>query len=111
MNPDADPHSYQPNAQDARLIASANMVIVNGAGYDEWAHELLRGSPSPGRTVLDAGELLRVPAGANPHRWYFPRDVEAVASAIAADYQRIDPADAAYFARRSRELRRRVRAL
>ena len=105
MNPEADPHSYQPNAQDARLIASADMVIVNGAGYDEWAHQLLQGSPSPGRTVLDVGDLLRLPTGANPHRWYFPRDVAAVASAIAADYQRIDPADAAYFARRSLQLR------
>jgi zinc/manganese transport system substrate-binding protein len=104
VNPEADPHSYQPNAQDARLIASANMVIVNGAGYDEWARQLLQGSPSPGRAVLDVGALLGLPSGANPHRWYFPRDVEAVASAIVADYQRIDPADSAYFARRSREL-------
>jgi len=104
VNPEADPHSYQPNARDARLIASAKMVLVNGAGYDEWAHQLLQGSPSPGRTVLDAGSLLRLPKGANPHRWYFPRDVEAVASAILADYARIDPADASYFASRRRQL-------
>ena len=104
MNPEADPHSYQPNAQDARLIASANMVLVNGVGYDEWAHQLIQGSPSAARTVLDVGALLRLPGGANPHRWYFPRDVRAIVGAILADYQRIDPADAAYFAGRVRLL-------
>ena len=104
MNPEADPHSYQPNAQDARLIASANMVLVNGVGYDEWAHQLIQGSPSAARTVLDVGALLRLPGGANPHRWYFPRDVRAVVGAILADYQRIDPADADYFAGRVRTL-------
>jgi zinc/manganese transport system substrate-binding protein len=105
VNPEADPHSYQPNAQDARLIASAKMVLVNGAGYDEWAHELLQGSPSPGRVVLDVGSQLGLPKGANPHRWYFPHDVEAVADEILTDYQRLDPADAAYFARRRSQLR------
>src|ERR1019366_4526514 len=35
VNPSTDPHSYQPSARDARTIAGAEMVIVNGAGYDE----------------------------------------------------------------------------
>src|SRR5690242_17569202 len=36
-DPNADPHSYESNAANARAIASANFVIVNGAGYDDWA--------------------------------------------------------------------------
>ena len=36
-NPDTDPHDYDPTPQDARTIAQAKYVIVNGAGYDAWA--------------------------------------------------------------------------
>ncbi len=103
-DPETDPHSYEPNAQDARAIAGANMVIINGVGHDEWAHQLVRASPASGRVVLDVGTLLSLPSGSNPHRWYFPGDVRAVIAAIASDYERLDPADAAYFAGRTREL-------
>src|SRR5439155_11680840 len=40
-NPNADPHDYEPTAADARSMASAQLVIVNGMGYDPWAHRLL----------------------------------------------------------------------
>ena len=38
-NPATDPHDYEPTAVDARTIAGAQMVIVNGIGYDPWALE------------------------------------------------------------------------
>jgi zinc/manganese transport system substrate-binding protein len=102
VDPETDPHSYQPSAADARSIAEANMVIVNGAGYDEWASQLLSASASSSRTELDVGRALHLASGANPHRWYYPADVQAVSALIAADYERIDPADGAYFASRER---------
>jgi zinc/manganese transport system substrate-binding protein len=102
VDPSTDPHSYQPSAGDARVMTSANVAIVNGVGYDDWAEQLLQGSPSAGRAVLNVGELLALPQGANPHRWYYPADVTKVIDAIVADFDRIDPADSAYFAARSR---------
>jgi zinc/manganese transport system substrate-binding protein len=106
VNPAIDPHSYQPTAQDARALAGANLVIANGVGYDEWAQQLLQASSSAGRVVLNVGKLLRLPGGANPHRWYFPANVLAVARQIDADYRRLDPADGAYFASRQSEFER-----
>jgi zinc/manganese transport system substrate-binding protein len=47
--------------------------------------------------VLTVGDLVRVKQGGNPHRWYSPTDVHRVIEQIAADYQRIDPADTGYF--------------
>ena len=102
VNPDTDPHSYEPTAQDARTVAGANMAIVNGVGYDNWAGRLLSASPSSERVVLNVGALLGLHEGDNPHRWYFPADVSAVAGEITRDYDRLDPADAAYFAERRR---------
>jgi zinc/manganese transport system substrate-binding protein len=96
-NPAADPHSYEPTPADGRTIASAQYAIVNGIGYDPWAPKLISANPNDKRTVLMVGELVGVPTGGNPHRWYSPDDVHKVIEQITADYKKIDPADAAYF--------------
>jgi zinc/manganese transport system substrate-binding protein len=98
VNPNTDPHSYEPTAEDARTMASAQMAIVNGVGYDDWAPKLLEASPLSGRVVLNVGELLGLKQGDNPHRWYFPANVHSVIGQIVADYDRLDPKDAGYFA-------------
>ena len=100
VDPAADPHSYEPSTSDARTLATAGLVIVNGIGYDPWAPKLLAADPADGRRVLTIGDLLGLTEGQNPHRWYSPADVDAVASAITAALSRLDPHDAAYFARR-----------
>ena len=47
-NPDADPHDYEPTAADARAMAGAQLVIVNGIGYDAWAGKLVDANPDSG---------------------------------------------------------------
>jgi zinc/manganese transport system substrate-binding protein len=96
-NPDTDPHDYEPTPADGRTMAGAQFAIVNGIGYDPWAPKLLAANPSPSRVVLTVGQLVGVPDGGNPHRWYSPANVHQVIGRITADYQRIDPADSAYF--------------
>ena len=103
VNPNTDPHSYEPTAADARTMAGAQLAVLNGVGYDSWAGKLLEASPLQGRVVLNVGDLLGLKEGANPHRWYFPADVAAVIARITADYQALDPAQAAYFAARRRQ--------
>jgi zinc/manganese transport system substrate-binding protein len=98
VNPDTDPHSYEPTAADARTMAGARIVIVNGIGYDNWAPKLLQASPLSGRVVLTVGGLLGLKEGDNPHQWYSPSSVQRVVDQIVADYDRLDPAGAAYFA-------------
>jgi zinc/manganese transport system substrate-binding protein len=100
VNPDADPHSYEPTVADARTMAGAQMAIVNGIGYDEWASHLSAANPSSERAVLDVGNLLGLGQGGNPHQWYSPAHVHAVIDRIVADYDRLRPADAGYFAQR-----------
>jgi zinc/manganese transport system substrate-binding protein len=102
VNPSTDPHSYEPSAQDARTIAGAKLAIVNGIGYDNWAPKLLAASPLTGRTVLNVGQLLGLQEGDNPHQWYSPASVQKVIERIVADYDRLDPAGAAYYAQRER---------
>ena len=96
VNPNTDPHSYEPTASDAKVLAGAQFVIENGIGYDPWVPRLLaadQGHP----TVLDVGDVVGVPEGGNPHRWYNPTDVQTVIAAMVQDLQALDPADAPYF--------------
>lgn len=93
----ADPHDYEPTAQDARDIADADMVIVNGIGYDSWASRLVDADPSDGRLVLSVGRTLNIPDDGNPHQWNDPDAVHTMVDAVTAGYQRLRPADAAYF--------------
>jgi zinc/manganese transport system substrate-binding protein len=100
VNPAQDPHSYEATAADARTLATAQLAIVNGVGYDPWASKLLAANPVGGRITLNVGDLFGLKDGDNPHRWYSPADVARVTDAITADLERLDPKDAAYFNRR-----------
>ena len=106
-NPATDPHDYEPTAADARAVAQARMVVVNGAGYDPWMNKLIASNPDDRRVVLDVGDLVGVGSGGNPHRWYSPSDVEKVIGEIVRDYRRLDPKNAGYFTRREARFERR----
>src|ERR1700680_1084523 len=43
-DPNADPHEYQSSPAVARAFATANLVIINGAGYDSWAQSIINAS-------------------------------------------------------------------
>jgi zinc/manganese transport system substrate-binding protein len=96
-SPATDPHDYEPSPADARLIADAAVFVYNGVGYDSWAARAIHADPEPARQVIDVGRLTGTPDDGNPHRWYDPANVVAVANAITAALTRADPADAGYF--------------
>ena len=104
-NPAEDPHSYEPTANDARTMATAQLAIVNGVGYDPWAPRLLNANPDGARIVLTVGKLFGLHDGDNPHRWYDPAEVDAVAKDIAEDLSKLDPSNADYYARQLRSFR------
>jgi hypothetical protein len=64
-DPNADPHEYESSTIDARAIADAKFVIVNGAGYDVWALHLISASNTPNQTVLNVANLLGKKEGEN----------------------------------------------
>jgi zinc/manganese transport system substrate-binding protein len=96
-SPSADPHDYEPTAADGRAMASAQLAIVNGIGYDSWAGKLVSANPSKDRTVLTVGELVGVKDGGNPHRWYSPGNVRTVIDRITVDYRKLDPKHASFY--------------
>jgi len=97
-NPNTDPHDYEPTPADARALSLARLVVENGVGYDGWATRVLAASPDSQRAVVDVGKLVNAPAGGNPHLWYSPGAVEAVADEVTSALRNVDPADSSYFA-------------
>jgi zinc/manganese transport system substrate-binding protein len=96
-DPNADPHEYESSTSDARAFADAELVVLNGAGYDDWGQKLLAANPSSHRHELNVAQLLSKKAGDNPHFWYNPDYVTKIADQLSSSYKTIDPADAAYF--------------
>ena len=57
--PGADPHSFQPGAQDIARIADADLVLSVGLGLEEsWLHELLENAARDPEAIVELGELV-----------------------------------------------------
>ncbi len=97
-NPNTDPHTFEASPAVAREITAAKLIVQNGVGYDNWATTIENADPSGGRKVINVQQLLGLPDSTpNPHLWYEPTTMPAVASAIATDLGQIDPAHASYY--------------
>ena len=94
-----DPHDYEPSPADAASFTGAKLIVLNGADYDHWASDLAATS-APAAPVVSAAEVTQTPDGANPHLWYSPAAVSAVADAVTAELSTIDSAAAEYFTER-----------
>jgi zinc/manganese transport system substrate-binding protein len=98
-NPSTDPHTFESSASVTQQVSGAQLVVQNGAGYDSFMNKIEAAAPSSARTVIDVQNLLRLPDSTpNPHLWYSPATMPAVARAIAAALSRLQPAHAAFFA-------------
>ena len=97
-DPNTDPHSFEVSPKVAAAIAGASLVVENGLGYDGWADRMIAATPNPGRRLVDVQRLLGLPDRTfNPHLWYDPGTMPAVARAVAEDLAALRPAHAAAF--------------
>jgi zinc/manganese transport system substrate-binding protein len=94
-----DPHDYEPSPADAAHFMGAQLVVLNGADYDSWASKLATSSAT-GAHVVSAAEVTKTLDGANPHLWYMPAAVTAVADAVTAELSKLDPQAGDYFSQR-----------
>jgi len=97
-NPNTDPHTFEASPAVAREVTAAQLIVQNGVGYDTWATTIENADPSGSRKVINVQQLLGLPDSTpNPHLWYKPTTMPAVANAIAADLAQLDPSHASYF--------------
>jgi len=97
-DPNADPHQYESDAHDAAAVASADVIVQNGLGYDDFLSKLMSSSPNNQRQLLVASDIMGVSGSdPNPHLWYNIPQVHLVAEGIESALASKDPADAALF--------------
>jgi zinc/manganese transport system substrate-binding protein len=97
-NPNTDPHTFEASPSVAAEVSEARLVVQNGLGYDGYMEKLEAATPSASRKVIDVQKLLGLPDSTpNPHLWYKPETMPALAAAIARGLSAIAPAHTAYF--------------
>ena len=83
-----DPHSYEASARDQLAIKDADLVIMNGGGYDDFVLTLL-GNQMNDKTVISAIESANFVG--NEHVWYDFSEVGLMAERIAASINDLRP--------------------
>lgn len=99
-NPDQDPHLFEASPSVARNLSAARIVIYNGIDYDPWMEKLLGAARSANRRVVVVADLIGRKTGDNPHIWYDPATMLALANALAATLPSQDAAQKAEYAQR-----------
>ena len=85
-NSSQDPHSFEPSARDQLAVNNAEVVIMNGGGYDDFMTKLVAADPTPA-IVVNAFDVSGTDKSRNEHIWYDVDQVGAVAEAISSAVQ------------------------
>lgn len=94
-NSSQDPHSFEASARDQLAVNNADVVIMNGGGYDDFMTKLVAADPTPA-IMVNAFDVSGTDKSRNEHIWYDVDQVGAVAEAIAAAVQNTDSSLASF---------------
>ncbi len=100
VGPDADAHVYTPSPADAKTVAAAKLVVVNGLGFEGWLPRLVKSSGGTARIVVATDGIvpLKEPAGGHhsvdPHAWQSVSNAKVYAENIRRTLAEVDPASA-----------------
>ncbi|HWX04659.1 MAG TPA: metal ABC transporter substrate-binding protein [Bradyrhizobium sp.] len=100
VGPNGDVHVYTPAPADAKKIADAKLLVINGLGLEGWLPRLLQasGSKAPIVTATRGIAPLKFGSDADPHAWQSVANAKIYVANIRDALRGADPADAAIFA-------------
>src|SRR5215469_5358415 len=102
IGPDSDAHVFEPNPDQLRLLARAQLFVVNGLGLEGWETRLVQSGQyrgpvvvaSRGITPIETPEPGAVSPVPDPHAWQNVKNAEIYAANIAHALESADPARA-----------------
>ena len=97
-----DAHDFEPSTSDIAKFSRADLVVVNGAGYDEWAVKAAGDA-----TQVSAAQAVGAMDGDNPHLWFSKDARDAMAKELADAFSKARPANASYYAQRLKDWQQR----
>src|SRR2546423_12526012 len=99
LEPNADPHEYEPRPSDAEAVANAKLVIRSGGDVDDWLSGVIGQAGGKARVVTLIDSVHK--RGDDPHWWQDPRNAQSAVEAIRAALTRADPKGAAGYRARA----------
>ena len=99
VGPNGDVHVYAPAPADAKKIADAKLVIINGLGLEGWLPRLIQASGSKAPIIIATKGIapLRQGSDADPHAWQSVANAKVYVANITEALAAADPADAEAF--------------
>ena len=110
LQPNSDPHDYEPRPDDVQETAEAQVVLRSGGGLDDWMTGLVEDSGGDAR-VVNLSRSLPVARPNNPHWWHDPRNTQAAVTQIRDAFIAADDQGAATYRRNADAYLTRLRAL
>lgn len=114
----AEPHDYEPTAQDVARIESSDVLVLNGGGLEAWGNDVKANVDSTKTTVVTAGEGLTtqdvIEDGekiTDPHVWLSPVLAEQMVDKIGSALAKADPANASYYRSNTETLKSKLGVL
>ena len=113
VGPDADAHLYQPNAGDAIAVTDADLIIVNGMGFETWSAKLIEtsGTKAGVAVATDGITPVMVDGEIDPHAWNSLINGMIYVDNIEAALSAASPSDAAVFKANADAYRAQMKAL
>ncbi len=113
VGPDADAHVYTPNAADAKSVANADVIFVNGLGFETWSQTLIETSSSKAKVFVatDGITPLKVDGQIDPHAWNSLVNGMQYVANIAVSMAEINPINAVAYKANARAYNRRLKDL
>lgn len=96
VGPDSDAHTYSPTVSDARAVAKADIIFVNGLGFEGWVSDLIAASGNDAPAIVVTREVipLMIEGAPDPHAWNDLNNGILYARAILESLSALDPANA-----------------
>ncbi|MBI3154083.1 MAG: zinc ABC transporter substrate-binding protein [Burkholderiales bacterium] len=110
---DADAHVYSPRPADLLRLRGADLVVLNGLGFDGWMPRLLQSAGYRGRVLVASDGIVarRQGRGQDPHAWHDPVRVRRYVGNLRDALAALRPAEAPVFAERAEDFERRLAAI
>jgi ABC-type Zn uptake system ZnuABC Zn-binding protein ZnuA/ABC-type Mn2+/Zn2+ transport system permease subunit len=110
LQPNSDPHDYEPRPSDVQAVAEADVIYASGEGLDEWIEEVAADSGTEAE-IVELGAVAPVRLPGDPHWWHDPRNTAAAVAEIERTLVALDPSRKAEFQRNAAAYEKQLRAL
>jgi zinc/manganese transport system substrate-binding protein len=110
LQPNTDPHEYEPRPSDVQATSGAKVVFESGQGLDQWMAKVVSAAGAHPKVIVLSAELP-VELGKDPHWWHDPRNAEAAVATISDELSHAVPKSSATFRRNAESYLTRLRGL